>query len=93
MGVFVYADESGHSGKKIFNEGPQAYLQGSIISLGDADPILSEVVAHHCQNLGVPRLHSNEHPEHIVAKICDDLLNALEKLLGNFSYALYTNHT
>ncbi|WP_241608460.1 hypothetical protein [Rosenbergiella epipactidis] len=46
MGVFVYADESGHSGKKIFNEGPQAYLQGSIISLGDADPILSEVVGN-----------------------------------------------
>lgn len=84
MGVFVYADESGHSGKKIFNEGAQTYFQGSIISLGDVDAILGEVVAHHCQSLSVPRLHSNEHPEHVIAKICDDLLNALEKTHWQF---------
>ncbi|EEI3363915.1 hypothetical protein G3J27_003373 [Salmonella enterica] len=84
MDVYVYADESGHSGKNIFDERSPTYFQGSIISLGDVDPIIGEVVQHHCQKLNVPRLHSNEHQEHVVAEICNDLLDALDSIKWQF---------
>lgn len=61
MDVYVYADESGHSGRNIFDERSPTYFQGAIISHGDVDPIINEVVQRHCKALGVPRLHSNEH--------------------------------
>ena len=63
MGVYVYADESGHSGRNIFDTNSPTYYQGSIISLGDVDPIIGKVIQHHCQELKVPRIHSNEHQE------------------------------
>jgi hypothetical protein len=91
MGVFVYADESGHSGRNIFDEKSPTYFQGAIISLGDVDPIINGVVQRHCQALSVPRLHSNQHQEHVVSIICADLLDALEKHLGNFHYVSFTN--
>ncbi|CAI2128067.1 DUF3800 domain-containing protein [Serratia ficaria] len=85
MGVFVYADESGHSGRNIFDEKSPTYFQGAIISLGDVDPIINGVVQRHCQALSVPRLHSNQHQEHVVSIICADLLDALEKTPWEFS--------
>ncbi|POB76364.1 hypothetical protein [Vibrio vulnificus] len=42
-GVFVYADESGHSGKDIFSERSPLYYQGSVISVGDIEPIVSPI--------------------------------------------------
>ena len=38
----IYADESDHSGRHIFND-PLFYFQGAIISEIDTEPILSEV--------------------------------------------------
>lgn len=84
MDVYVYADESGHSGRNIFDERAPTYFQGSIISLGDVDPIINGVIQHHCQKLNVPRLHSNEHQEHIVAEICHDLLDVLDEVEWQF---------
>lgn len=85
MDVYVYADESGHSGRNIFDERSPTYFQGAIISHGDVDPIINEVVQRHCQALGVTRLHSNEHQEHVVSAICSDLLDALENTSWEFS--------
>ncbi|WP_427195126.1 DUF3800 domain-containing protein [Morganella morganii] len=85
MGVFVYADESGHSGKNIFDERAPVYYQGAIISLGDINDALDDVISRYCKELNVPRLHSNEHKEEIVAKICDNLLCCLKKIPWQFS--------
>ena len=84
MGVYVYADESGHSGRNIFDTNSPTYYQGSIISLGDVDPIIGKVIQHHCQELKVPRIHSNEHQEHVVCGICSDLLDSLENSQWEF---------
>lgn len=44
MGVLVYADESGHSGKKIFNEGSLAKLQlGFTLQIGVATETISAI--------------------------------------------------
>ena len=37
--MYIYADESGHSGRHIFNE-PLFYFQGAIISEIDTEPPL-----------------------------------------------------
>ncbi|EKN6175561.1 DUF3800 domain-containing protein [Yersinia enterocolitica] len=84
MGVYVYADESGNSGKKIFDPESPTYFQGSIISLGDVDKILDQVITQHCQKLNVLRLHANQLQETVVANICNDLLDALETTSWQF---------
>lgn len=84
MDVYVYADESGHSGKNIFDDRAPTYYQGSIISLGDVDPIIGDVIQRHCEQLNVPRLHSNEHQEHVVTAICEELLDVLDKVSWQF---------
>lgn len=33
MGVYVYADESGHSGKNIFDKSAKKYYQGQLFPL------------------------------------------------------------
>jgi hypothetical protein len=40
--MYIYVDESGHSGRQIFNE-PLFYYQGAIISEVDTEPLFSEV--------------------------------------------------
>ena len=40
--MYIYADESGHSGRHIFND-PLFYFQGAIISEIDTEPLLSGV--------------------------------------------------
>lgn len=88
MEVYVYADESGNSGRNIFDPKSLTYYQGAIISLGDADEIIGEVINRHCARLNVPRIHSNEHLETEVALICDDLIGALSNYKWKFFYCV-----
>lgn len=57
--MFIYADESGHSGRYIFNE-PKFYLQGAILSTNNPEFLLEAVARKYMQELGVTRLHGNE---------------------------------
>jgi hypothetical protein len=57
--MFIYADESGHSGKHIFNS-PPFYFQAAILSLNDTEPILSPIANKYIRYLNVDRLHANE---------------------------------
>lgn len=88
MGVYVYADESGHSGKNIFDKSAKKYYQGAIISLGDIDSIIAGVINHHCEQLNVPRIHSNQHQEHVITVICEDLIDAMENISWQFSICM-----
>lgn len=74
--MFIYADESGHSGKYIFNE-PPLYLQGAIFSIDDTEPLFSPIVERYCKQLVVPRLHANELPIKYVIEIAEAFLDAL----------------
>ncbi len=84
MGVFVYADESGHSGKNLFDPRSSTFFQGAIVSVGDTDPILKPIIDKYCKQFDVPRLHANEYPETTVAEIGNELLDALDGITWQF---------
>ena len=76
--MYIYADESGHSGRHIFNE-PPFYFQGAIISETDTEPLLQDVAEKYRVELGVERLHANEIRPHIVERIASTFLSLLDK--------------
>ena len=59
-GAFVYAGESGHSGKDIFNEESPLYYQGAIISVGDISSKVAPIIQRYCTENGLERLHGYE---------------------------------
>jgi hypothetical protein len=87
-GVYVYADESGHSGKDIFNEQSPLYYQGALISAGDIEPIVSPIVAKYCDANGLDRLHGFELGEQKVNDLCVELLDALKDADWQFHYTI-----
>jgi len=75
--MHIYADESGHSGRYIFND-PSFYYQGAILSEVDIESILSEIAGKYTTELGLTRLHANEIRPHIVEKIAASFLYLLD---------------
>jgi hypothetical protein len=79
--MYIYADESGHTGKHIFNE-PEYYFQGALLSTTDVEPILATVAGKFIHELGVERLHANELPlRHI-----ENITSAFIELLSNINW-------
>lgn len=66
--MFIYADESGHTGKHIFND-PPFYLQGAIMSVTDPEPLLCPIADCFKKKLNVPKLHANELQQPVVEEI------------------------
>ena len=81
--MFVYADESGHTGKHIFNE-PLFYLQGALLSATDTEPLLSPIADHYKKKLNVCRLHANELRQPVVEEIALSLLKPLTNINWEF---------
>lgn len=77
--MYIYADESGHSGRHIFND-PLYYFQGAIISEIDPEPILSEVAEKYLAELGLTMLHANEMRQSIVERIAASFLCLLDQI-------------
>lgn len=77
--MYIYADESGHSGRHIFND-PLFYFQGAIISEIDTEPLLAEVAGKYTAELGLTRLHANEIRPHIVERIAASFLCLLDHI-------------
>lgn len=75
--MYIYADESGHSGQHIFND-PPFYFQGAIISATDTELLLQDVAEKYRLELGVERLHANEIRPHIVERIASAFLSLLD---------------
>lgn len=75
--MFIYADESGHSGRFIFNE-PQWYYQGAILSTVDTEPILQSLAEKYRKELKVDRLHANELRPQTIEAIASSFLLLLE---------------
>lgn len=74
--MYIYGDESGHTGKSIFDK-PPFYLQGAILSVVDTEPLLRPICDRYKKNLNVERLHANELRQHVVEEISLVLLEAL----------------
>lgn len=75
--MFIYADESGHSGRFIFNE-PRWYYQAAILSTVDTEPILQPLAEKYRKELRVDRLHANELKPQIIEIIAASFLLLLE---------------
>jgi len=76
--VFIYADESGHSGRKIFDS-PPIYRQGAILAVADVQPALEVVVRPSLASEGVDRIHAHKLSEEKVAAIGAKFLDILDE--------------
>ena len=78
--MFIYADESGNSGRNLFDPAQEIYGQGAILTLADAEPIVEPVIRPHLETRGLRRIHANELPPHEVATIAVQLIGALDEV-------------
>ena len=85
-GAFIYADESGHSGKEIFNEKSPIYYQGALISVGEIETKVAPIIKKYCTENGLDRLHGYELGEGRVNSLCLELLQALNGTQWKFHY-------
>lgn len=74
--MYIYADESGHTGKYIFNE-PHFYFQGAIFSTVDTESLLNPIADYFKKKLSVCRLHANELQQPVVEEIALSFLMPL----------------
>lgn len=86
--AFIYADESGHSGKEIFNKKSPTYYQGAIFSVGDIEQKVAPIIQKYCSENGLERLHGYELGEERVSKLCSELLSVLDSMHWKFHYTI-----
>lgn len=85
-GAFIYADESGHSGKDIFNEKSPIYYQGAVISVGEIETKVAPIIQKYCTDNGLERLHGYELGEGRINGLCLELLEVLDGTQWRFHY-------
>lgn len=83
--VFIYADESGHSGTKIFDNNQQFYIQGALISIHDIQEEIKPIISKYLKLYDTPRLHGYELGEEKVSKITNETIQVLE----NFNWEVH----
>jgi hypothetical protein len=76
--MFIYADESGNSGRNLFDEAQPIYRQAAILTLADAEAVLEPVIRPELESRGLARLHANELRPHEVAAIAARLIDVLD---------------
>ncbi len=75
--MFVYADESGHTGRYIFNA-PSRYRVGALLSVQDIEEGVRAVIEPSNIAAGRNRLHANELGPHAAAALAPSILDALD---------------
>ena len=83
--VFIYADESGHSGTSIFNENSKFYIQGALISVHNIEEQIEPIISKYLKQYGAQRLHGYELGEERVLKVTDEIVQVLE----NFNWEVH----
>ncbi|WP_418180586.1 DUF3800 domain-containing protein [Aliarcobacter lanthieri] len=83
--VFIYADESGHSGTNIFDENSKFYIQGALISINNIEEEIEPVINKYLKHYDTQRLHGYELGEEKVSKIIDEIVEVLE----NFNWEVH----
>ncbi|WNL12350.1 DUF3800 domain-containing protein [Aliarcobacter cryaerophilus] len=83
--IFVYADESGHSGTKIFDNNQQFYIQGALISINDIQEEIEPIINKYLKLYEINKLHGYELGEEKVSKITDEIIQVLE----NFNWEVH----
>lgn len=84
--MFIYADESGNTGRAIFHE-PCDYHLGAILSTFDANEVVREVIAGAVSQHGADRLHANTLTVAANVEITNQLLDRLNAA-GAWSFSV-----
>lgn len=85
--MFIYADESGNTGRNIFDAANPVYRLGALLTLRDAQDAVAGVVQPVLRESGQSRLHAKDLREREVAEIAAALLDALDRL-GPWRFSL-----
>ena len=83
--IFIYADESGHSGTSIFDKNQNFYIQGALISIYDIQEEIEPIISKYLELYNTPRLHGYELGEEKVSKVTDEIIQVLE----NFNWEVH----
>ncbi len=75
--MYIYADESGNTGKDVFSA-PEFYWQGAIFALDDIEPLVGPILTEFKRREGVSRIHANEMRLDTVREIGEAILDALD---------------
>lgn len=84
--MFIFADESGNTGRAIFDDPPEYHL-GAILSTFDADEVARKVIAEALVTHGVDRLHANQLTVLENVAIADRLMDAFDAA-GSWSFSV-----
>jgi hypothetical protein len=76
--VFAYADETGNSGRNIFDRN-EYFRLGAVLSVGDIAPSIAMVLAPILEDKSVDRIHAHEWPETEVAMVGQAIIDALDQ--------------
>ncbi|CAA2137679.1 DUF3800 domain-containing protein [Methylobacterium bullatum] len=74
--MFIYADETGNSGKNIFDKN-EWYRLGSIMSVSDIENSMGQIIRPFCDVNNIERVHAHELPLHKILEISTGIISAL----------------
>lgn len=83
--MYVYADESGHSGKNIF-QAPKYFIQGALLTIENGDELLKKVVEKYCNDNGVDRIHAHTMPVDDVIFLYNSLKDVFKDTKWKFHF-------
>ncbi|MBJ3764204.1 DUF3800 domain-containing protein [Maribius pontilimi] len=75
--MFAYTDETGHSGRNIFDKN-EIFRLGSILSINDIRHPCESVIGPFVKRKGVERLHANQWQDHEIAELGQNILDTLD---------------
>jgi len=88
--MFVFADETGNSGKNVFDKN-EWYRLGAILSVSDVEAELRSVIQPVINAQGMARAHGHEMPALAAAKLANDIMDELDRA-GPWSFFTFSIH-
>jgi hypothetical protein len=76
--MYVYADESGNSGRNIFDRNQPIYFQGGLFTSVDANMQLCDCYMSKKKELGIDRIHANKLDKFDLLDIASDTVDILK---------------
>ncbi|BCH58720.1 hypothetical protein RvVAR0630_13440 [Agrobacterium vitis] len=75
--MIIYADETGNSGRNIFDHN-EYFRLGAILATSDITPLVDEVLRPFLKEKGADRVHAHEWPEGQIIALAHQVIDAIE---------------
>lgn len=85
--MYVYADESGHTGRDVFAE-PKYFWEGSILSEVELEPLFEPLVTEYCVKNKLDRIHAHKMKMGDVIDLSYKLLEVIARINWEFQCCL-----